>query len=96
MENDKISTEAFTQDKYYAWANEVFAQSSFDDKVSNLMGLVAALSLGYDGSVKYFYFSAQKAGATEEELLGAANIAAAASGLNVYARLPKDSVEPPE
>ena len=58
--------------------------------------LVTVVDPIYDGSVKYFYFSAQKAGATEEELLGAANIAAAASGLNVYARLPKDSVEPPE
>lgn len=96
MEHKEIPSESLTQDKYYAWANEVFAQSSFDAKVSNLMGLVAALVLGYDGSVKYFYFSAEKAGATEAELLDAANIAAAASGLNVYARMPKDSVEPPE
>ncbi len=96
MENEQISSESLTQDKYYAWANEVFSQTSFDAKVSNLMGLVAALALGYDGSVKYFYFSAQKAGATEAELIDAANIAAAASGLNVYARMPKDSVEPPE
>jgi alkylhydroperoxidase/carboxymuconolactone decarboxylase family protein YurZ len=96
MEDEQISREALTQDKYYAWANEVFSQTSFEPKVSNLMGLVAALVLGYDGSVKYFYFSAQKAGATEAELIDAANIAAAASGLNVYARMPKDSMESPE
>ena len=96
MEQKKITSESLTQDKYYAWANEVFAKSSFDAKVSNLMGLVAALALGYDGSVKYFYFSAQKAGATEAELIDAANIAAAASGLNVYARMPKDNVKPQE
>jgi alkylhydroperoxidase/carboxymuconolactone decarboxylase family protein YurZ len=83
-----------TQEQFYEWANQTFADSSFDAKVGNLMGLVAALVLGYDGSVKYFYFSAKKAGATDKELADAAHIAAAASGLNVYARMPIDDSEP--
>ena len=57
------------------------------------MGLVAALVTGHDGAVRYFYFSAQKGHATEAELAAAANIAAAASGLNVYALMPKDENE---
>ena len=89
-----MSTITEPQEQFYEWANEAFAKSSFDAKVGNLMGLVAALALGYDGSVKYFYFSAKKAGATDEELADAAHIAAAASGLNVYARMPKGDSEP--
>ncbi|TFH34445.1 MAG: hypothetical protein E4G99_09490 [Anaerolineales bacterium] len=76
--------------KYYEWVNEVFVSSPFDPKTGNLMGLVAALGSGYEGAVSYFYFSAKKAGATEDELASAADIAAAASGLNVYAMLPKE------
>lgn len=76
--------------RYYDWVNEVFVRSPFDAKTGNLMGLVAALGSAYEGAVSYFYFSAKKAGATEAELASAADIAAAASGLNVYALLPKE------
>ncbi|MFQ5407323.1 MAG: hypothetical protein ACE5FM_03505 [Methyloligellaceae bacterium] len=79
---------------YYEWANHVFVNTPFDAKTGNLMGLVAALVTGHDGAVRYFYFSAQKAEATAAELAGAADIAAAAAGLNVYSLLPKD--EPQE
>lgn len=78
-----------TKEKFHEWANEVFARSPFDSKTGNLMGLVAALISGYEGAVSYFYFSAKKAGATEAELAGAADIAAAANGLNIYAMMPK-------
>lgn len=78
------------KDRYYEWANEVFARSPFDAKMGNLMGLVAALVSGHEGAVRYFFFSAQKAGATEAELAGASDIAAAAAGLNVYALMPKE------
>ena len=79
-----------TKDRFYEWANEVFARSPFDAKTGNLMGMVAALVSGYEGAVSYFYFAAKKAGATEAELAGAADIAAAASGLNTYAMMPKE------
>ena len=78
------------KENFYAWANEVFAHSPFDTKIDNLMGLVAALVSGHDGAVRYFYFSAQKAEATEAELASAADIAAAASGLNIYSTMPKE------
>jgi alkylhydroperoxidase/carboxymuconolactone decarboxylase family protein YurZ len=78
------------KDSFYNWANEMFAHSPFDAKTSNMMGLVAALVSGHDGAVSYFYFSAKQAGATETELASAADIAAAASGLNIYATLPKE------
>lgn len=81
--------------KFYAWANEALAKSPFDAKTCDLMGLVAALVTGHDGAVGYFYYSARKAGATDEELAGAADIAAAAVGLNVYATTPKDPVPQP-
>ena len=84
-----MSEDPGAKDKYYAWANEVFAQGPFDVKTGNLMGLVAALMSGYEGAVSYFYFAAEKAGATEAELAATANIAAAASGLNIYAMMPK-------
>lgn len=86
MSNDATNAKA----SFYNWANEMFAGSPFDAKTNNLMGLVAALVSGHDGAVSYFYFSAKQAGATEIELAGAADIAAAASGLNIYATLPKE------
>lgn len=76
--------------KFYEWTNEVFAQSPFDMKVNNLLSMVAALSLGNQGAVSYFYFSAKKAGASDAELAAAADIAAAATGLNLYTLLPKE------
>ncbi|MFQ5615782.1 MAG: carboxymuconolactone decarboxylase family protein [Anaerolineales bacterium] len=79
-----------TKEHFYEWANIVFARSPFDAKTGNLMGLIAALVSGHDGAVSYFYFSARNAGATETELAGAADIAAAASGLNVYSIMPKE------
>ena len=82
-----------TRDKFYGWANEVFSGNIFDVKTGNLMGLVAALVSGHSGAVSYFFFSAQKAGASEEELAGAADVAAAASGLNVYSLMPKPETE---
>jgi alkylhydroperoxidase/carboxymuconolactone decarboxylase family protein YurZ len=75
--------------KYYDWANEMLAQSPFDVKTNHLMSLVAALTLGNQGAVSYFYFSAKTAGASEAELAAATDIAVAASGLNLYALLPK-------
>lgn len=79
-----------TKDQFHEWANRVFAHSPFDAKIGHLMGLVAALVSGHDGAVSYFYFSAKQAGATETELAGAADIAAAASGLNIYSTMPKE------
>ncbi|HJL70909.1 MAG: carboxymuconolactone decarboxylase family protein [Anaerolineales bacterium] len=78
-----------TRDRFYGWANKVFSGEVFDVKTGNLMGLAAALVTGHSGAVSYFYFSAQKAGASEDELAAAADVAAAASGLNVYALMPK-------
>jgi alkylhydroperoxidase/carboxymuconolactone decarboxylase family protein YurZ len=78
------------RDNFYEWANEVFAKSPFDSKTSNLMGMAAALVSGYEGAVSYFYHSAQKAGASEAELAGVADIVAAALGLNAYAMMPKE------
>ena len=75
--------------KFHAWTNEVFTQSPFDPKTNNLLSLVAALVLGNEGAVSYFYFSAQKAGATDAELAAATAIAIAATGLNSYALLLK-------
>jgi alkylhydroperoxidase/carboxymuconolactone decarboxylase family protein YurZ len=83
------------RDKFYAWANEAIAKSPFDAKTVDLMGLVAALATGHDGAVGYFYYSAIKAGATEAELAAAADIAAAAAGLNVYATTPRDPAPQP-
>jgi alkylhydroperoxidase/carboxymuconolactone decarboxylase family protein YurZ len=76
--------------QFYEWANEVFARSPFDAKMGNLLGLVAALGSGHQGAASYFYFSAKKAGATEAELASAADIAAAASGLNAYSNMPNE------
>ncbi|MCI0581270.1 MAG: carboxymuconolactone decarboxylase family protein, partial [Chloroflexi bacterium] len=91
----RMSENSVIRDKYYEWANEVFARSPFDAKTSNLMGLVAALISGYEGAVSYFYFSAQKAGATAAELAAVANIAAAAAGLNVYGMMPRSEAQTP-
>lgn len=76
--------------KFYEWTNEVFAKSPFDLKTNNLMSMVAALIIGNDGAVSYFYFSAKKAGASEAELAAAADIAIAATGLNLYTLIPKE------
>jgi alkylhydroperoxidase/carboxymuconolactone decarboxylase family protein YurZ len=78
------------KDKFYAWSNEVFSQPVFDPKSTNLLALVAALSLGSDGAVSYFYFTAKKAGATDAELAAAADIAAAVKGMNLYTLMPKE------
>jgi len=78
------------KNKFYAWSNEVFSQSTFDPKSTNLMALVAALTLGSDGAVSYFYFSARKAGVTDAELAAAADIAAAVKGMNLYTLMPKE------
>jgi alkylhydroperoxidase/carboxymuconolactone decarboxylase family protein YurZ len=76
--------------KFYEWTNEVFGSSPFDLKTNNLLSLVAALTLGNQGAVSYFYFSAKKAGATDAELAAATDIAAAATGLNLYTLVPKE------
>ncbi len=78
------------KNKYYEWTNEMFAQSPFDLKITNLMSMIAALVIGNQGAVSYFYFSAKKVGATEAELAAAADIAAAATGLNLYTLMPKE------
>ena len=78
------------KNKFYEWSNEVFQKSPFDNKTTNLMSLVAALIIGNDGAVSYFYFSAKKAGAPEAELAGVTDIAAAAVGLNLYTLPPKE------
>jgi len=80
-------------DKLYEWPNSVFSRNIFDAKTGNLMGLVAARVPGHSGAVSYFFSSAQKAGAHEEELAGVAVVAAAASGLNVYSLMPKPEKE---
>lgn len=79
-----------TKKKFYDWANAMLAQSPFDLKTNHLMSLVAALALGNQGGVSYFYFSAKAAGASEAELAAAIDIAVAASGLNLYALPPKE------
>lgn len=76
--------------KFYEWTNEVYSKSPFDLKTNNLMSLVAALIIGHDGAVSYFYFSAKKAGASEAELAAATDIAIATSGLNLYTLVPKE------
>ena len=78
------------KNKFYEWTNEVFTKSPFDLKTTNLLSLVAALCVGSDGAVSYFYLSAKKVGATEAELAAAADIAAVATGLNLYTLLPKE------
>jgi alkylhydroperoxidase/carboxymuconolactone decarboxylase family protein YurZ len=78
------------KNKFYEWTNEIFAQSPFDLKTNNLLSLVVALALGHEGAVSYFYFSAKKAGATDAELAAAADIAIAATGLNLYTLMPKE------
>ncbi len=78
------------KNKFYEWSNEVFAQSPFDLKTTNLMSMIAALTLGNQGAISYFYFSAKKAGASEAELAAAADIAASATGLNLYTLMPKE------
>lgn len=76
--------------KYYEWANEVFSKSPFDPKTGNLLCLVAALAIGNEGAVSYFYFSAKRAGVTGAELAAATDIAVATAGLNTYTLLPKE------
>ena len=76
--------------KFYEWTNEVLSKSPFDVKTNNLMSLIAALVIGNDGAVSYFYFSAKKAGATEAELAAVTDIAIATTGLNLYTLLPKE------
>jgi|CXWL01.1.fsa_nt_gi alkylhydroperoxidase/carboxymuconolactone decarboxylase family protein YurZ len=76
--------------KFYEWTNEVFSKSPFDLKTNNLMSLIAALMIGNDGAVSYFYFSAKKAGATEAELAAVTDIAIATTGLNLYTLIPKE------
>ena len=78
------------KNRFYAWTNEVFAQSPFDLKTNNLLSMVVALALGHEGAVSYFYFSAKKAGATDVELAAAADITAAAISLNLYTLMPKE------
>ena len=78
------------KNKFYEWSNEVFQKSPFDLKTTNLMSLVAALVIGSQGAVSYFYFSAKKAGATDAELASATDIAASAVGLNLYTLPPKE------
>ncbi len=78
------------KNKFYEWSNEVFQKSPFDLKTTNLMSLIAALVLGNQGAVSYFYFSAKKAGATDVELAAAVDIAASATGLNLYTLTPKE------
>ncbi|HLF29001.1 MAG TPA: carboxymuconolactone decarboxylase family protein [Anaerolineae bacterium] len=75
--------------KFYDWANAMLAQSPFDVKTNHLMSMVAALARGDQGAVSYFYFSAKAAGASEAELAAATDIATAATGLSLYALLPK-------
>lgn len=76
------------KNKFYEWTNEVFGQAPFDPKTSHLLSLVAALALGNQGAVSYFYFSARKAGASEAELAAATDIATAAAGLHLYTLIP--------
>jgi hypothetical protein len=52
--------------------------------------MIAALVIGNQGAVSYFYFSAKRAGATDVDLAAAADIAAAAAGLNLYTLMPKE------
>jgi alkylhydroperoxidase/carboxymuconolactone decarboxylase family protein YurZ len=78
------------KEKFYEWANETLIRAPFDARTSHLMGLVAALTSGYEGAVGYFYHSAKKAGASEAELAGAADIAASAAALNIYALMPRE------
>ena len=78
------------KNKFYEWTNEMFAQSLFDLKTTNLMSMMAALVIGNQGAVSYFYFSAKKAGATEAELAAAIDIAIATTGLNLYTLIPKE------
>lgn len=80
---------AAMKNKFYEWTNDVFGNSPFDLKTTNLLSLAAAMGLGSDGAVSYFYFSARKAGATEAELLAVADIVAATTGMNLYTLLPK-------
>lgn len=76
--------------KYYEWSNEVLSSSPFDAKTTHLLSMVAALALGDEGAVSYFYFSAKKAGASDAELAAATDIATATLGLNLYALTPKE------
>ena len=78
------------KNKFYEWTNEMLAQVPFDVKTTHLMSMIAALVLGNQGAVSYFYFSAKRVGATEVELAAAADIAAAATGLNLYTLMPKE------
>ncbi len=78
------------KNKFYEWTNEMFAQSPFDLKTTNLMSMIAALVIGNQGAVSYFYFSAKRAGATDVDLAAATDIAAAATGLNLYTLVPKE------
>ena len=77
--------------KFYDCANEMLAQSPFDVKTHHLMPMVAALALGNQGVVSYFYFSAKAAGASAAELATATDLAVAATGLNLYALPPKEA-----
>jgi len=72
------------RDTFYEWTNDLFGSLPFDLKQANLMGLVAALSLGNQRGVSYFYGAAKKAGATDEELTAAVSISVAATGLHLY------------
>lgn len=76
--------------KYYEWANEVFSKSPFDPKTGNLLCLAAALGIGNEGAVSYFYFSAKRAGASDAELAAVTDIAIATGGLNTYTLVPKE------
>lgn len=78
------------KNRYYEWTNEVFAASPFDLKTNNLLSLVAALVAGNPGAINYFHGAARKAGATEAELAAVADLAVAASGLNLYALWPRE------
>lgn len=83
------------RNKYYEWTNEVFANLPFDLKYANLISLAVALVQGHAGAIKYFYTSAQKAGATDAELAATLDITNAATGLNLYAQV-RDLEKPSE
>ena len=82
-----------TRDKLYEWPNSVFSGNVVDAKIGNLMGPVAALVSGHSCPMGYFFCSAQKAGTSEEELAGVANIATATPGITVYSIIPKPEKE---
>jgi hypothetical protein len=82
-----------TREKLYEWPNSVFSGNVLNGKIGNLMGPVTAPVSGHSCPMGYFFCSAHKAGTSEEELAGVANIAAATPSIAVYAIIPKPEKE---